>query len=120
MAAAAMILLVVGAYLAVMRPPWVFAPRPTPETLAIKEASLRISMANAVQHVDRYRKRNARLPASLAEADARGTGIQYDRMGPNAFRLIGENGPARVTYTSSDSLATFVGNSYQIVAGRAK
>lgn len=117
---AAVILLVVGAYLALLRPTWVFAPRPTPETFALQEASLRISMANAAQHVERFRKRNARLPGSLAEAEARGEGIRYDRLGASDFRLVGENGSARVTFTSSDALADFLGNSYQIVMRRSK
>ena len=117
---AAMILLAVGAYLAVMQPTWVFAPRPTPETVALQEASLRISMANAVQHVERFRRHTARLPATLEEAEARGNGLRYDRLGESDFRLIGENGPAHATYASGESLADFVGNSYQIIARRSK
>jgi hypothetical protein len=119
-AAATMIVLVVGAYLAIMRPTWVFAPQPTPETLALKEASLRISMANAAQHVERFRKRNARLPGSLAEAGARGEGIRYDQIAGSDFRLVGQNGPAHVTFTSRDALSDFLGNSYQIVVRRPK
>ncbi len=117
---ATLILLAVGAYLAVMRPTWVFAPRPTPETVALREASLRVSMANAAQHVERFRKRSARLPASLEEAGTRDHGLRYDRLGATDFRLVGENGPARVRFTSGEPLADFLGNSYQIIARRTR
>ncbi|MGH7498523.1 MAG: hypothetical protein ACREL3_06695 [Gemmatimonadales bacterium] len=120
MGAATAILLMVGAYLAIVQPPWVFAPRATPETLALKEASLRVSIANAAQHVERYRKRNARLPESLAEAGARSGGLRYDRLGPENFRLAGENGPAHVTFTSGESLPDFLGNSYPIITRRPR
>lgn len=120
MGAATLILLAVAAYLAVMRPTWVFAPRPTPETLALQEASLRVSMANAAQHVDHFRKRNARLPESLAEAGARENGIRYERVGAGGFRLAGENGPARATFNSGEELSDFLGNSFQIIARRPR
>lgn len=120
LAASAAILLAVGAYLAIMQPTWVFAPRPTPESLAIQEASLRIVMASASQHVQHFRQRNGRLPESLAEAGARSDELFYSRLGGSSFRLVGENGPAHVTYTSDDSLADFVGNSFQVIARRSR
>jgi len=120
LAVSAAILLAVGAYLAIMQPTWVFAPRPTPESLAIKEASLRIAMANASQHVQHFRQRTGRLPESLAEAGARGGDLVYSRLGASGYRLMGENGPAHVILTSGDSLAPFLGNSFQIIAQRSR
>lgn len=114
------VLLAVGAYLAIMQPPWVFAPRPTPESLAIQEASLRISMANVVQYIERYRRQNARLPESLDQAGARSDGVRYDHLGTASYRLVGENGPAHVTYISGETLSDFLGNSFQIVVRRAR
>lgn len=119
-AVAALVVLVVGAYLAIVQPPWVFAPRAAPESLAIKEASLRIAMANAVQHIEAYRRKNARLPESLEEAGTRNEDVQYDRRGDADYRLIGENGPAHATYASNERLSDFLGASYQIVVRRPK
>lgn len=120
LAASAAILLAIGAYLAIRQPTWVFAPRPTPESLAIKEASLRITMANASQHVQHFRQRTGRLPESLAEAGARGDDLVYSRLGASSYRLVGENGLAHVMLTSDDSLADFLGNSFQIIARRSR
>lgn len=114
------ILLVVGGYLAIAQPSWVFAPRPTPESLAIKEASLRISMANAAQHVQRFRAQTGRLPRTLAEAGAREGELTYKELGATGYRIVGENGATTVTLSSEDSLATFLGSSFQIIARRAR
>ncbi len=120
LAVSAAILLAVCAYLAVFQPSWVFAPRPTPESLAIKEASLRITMANAARHVQGFSQRNGRLPESLAEAGARGADLTYSRLGASSYRLTGENGPAHVTLSSDEALPDFLGNSYQIIARRPR
>lgn len=120
MAAAAVILLAVGGYLALARPDWVFAPRPTVESIALQEASLRIAMANASQHIERFRQRNGRLPETLAEAGGRDAGLGYSRVGPSGYRLVGDNGSAQVTFSSEQTLHEFLGNSYAIVARRAR
>ena len=113
-------LLAIGAYLAIMKPAWVFAPSPTPESLAIQDASLRLTMANASQRVQHFRKQNGRLPESLAETGTQGANLHYGRLGASDYRLVGENGMARVTLTSKDSLADFLGNSFQIIERRQK
>jgi hypothetical protein len=120
LAASALIVLGLGAYLAIAQPTWVFAPRATPETLALKEASLRIAMANVSQHLHRFQQRNGRLPDSLAEAGAHDAGLSYQRLGASAYRLVGENGPAHVTFSSDEPLTDFLGNSYQIIARRPR
>jgi hypothetical protein len=120
LAAAAVILLVVGTYLAVAQPSWVFAPRPTPESVATREASLKIAMANAVQHVERFRQRNGRLPESLTEAGARGDGMTFSHLGGSNYRLVGDSGPAHATFTSNESMSDFLGNSFQIILGRLR
>jgi hypothetical protein len=120
LAASALIVLGLGAYLAIFQPTWVFSPRPTPETLAMKEASLRIAMANVSQHLHRFQQRNGRLPETLAEAGAHDGGLSYQRLGTSGYRLVGENGPAHVTFSSDEELADFLGNSYQIIARRTK
>ena len=120
LAASAVILLAVASYLAVLQPPWVFAPRATPESVAVQEASLKIAMANAAQHVEHYRRKNGRLPESLAEAGARSENLSYNRLGDSSYRLVGDNGSAHATLGADESLADFLGNSYQIIARRAR
>jgi hypothetical protein len=75
------VVLFISAYLWVEQPEWVFPSRAAPESMAVKEASLRIAIANAAQHVERFRQRNDRLPATLDEAGAHGDGFAYERVG---------------------------------------
>jgi hypothetical protein len=110
--------LFVAAYLWVEQPEWVFPPKAPPESMAVKEASLRIGMANAAQHVERYRQRNGRLPASLAEAGAHGDGLAYEPMGATGWRLVGSNGPARLTLISTEPLSRFLGSSFEVISRR--
>ena len=120
LAGAALVLLGIGSYLAILQPAWVFAPQPQPETVAVQEASLKIAMASAAQHVERFRQKNGRLPESLAEAGARGDVMNYSRLGASRFRLVGDNGAAHATFTADQSLSDFLGNSYQIIARRPR
>lgn len=120
LAAAALILLGIASYLAILQPAWVFAPQAQPETVVVQEASLKIAMASAAQHVERFRQKNGHLPESLAEAGARGDVMSYSRLGASSFRLVGDNGAAHATFTAEQSLSDFLGNSYQIIARRPR
>jgi len=115
----ATILLFIAVYVSVERPDWIFPAPPLPESLAVKEASLRISVANAAQHVEHYRQQTGALPGTLAQAGAHATGITYDRM-TGGYRLQAETGEVRVTYHSSESLSRFVGNSFKVISRRGK
>ncbi len=114
----ASVILFVAAYLWVEQPEWVFPAQAPAESMAVKEASLRIGMANAAQHVEHYRQRNGRLPASLAEAGAQSGEIGYEALGAEAWKLVGNNGPARLTLTSAEPLAKFLGNSFEVISRR--
>src|SRR5262245_11804990 len=61
-AAAAVLSLVLCSYLYIERPEWIFPTAAPPESVAIKEASLRIGMANVAQHVERHHQRTGTLP----------------------------------------------------------
>jgi hypothetical protein len=117
----AAIVLFLSTYLWVEQPEWVFPSRAAPESMAVKEASLRIGIANAAQHVERYRQRNSRLPASLEEAGAHGDGFTYERTGGGSgWRLTGMNGGVRLTLSSADPLAKFLGNSFEVISRRGR
>jgi hypothetical protein len=89
----ATILVFVSVYLYVERPEWAFPTPSQPESTAVREASLRISLANAAQHVEpprfeirRFRAMPPDLPAARAhvehagvvvhEPEARGRGVR--------------------------------------------
>ena len=117
----AAIVLFISAYLWVEQPEWVFPTRAAPESMAIREASLRIGIANAAQHVERYRQRNRRLPATLQEAGAHGDGLVYETTGGGTgWRLTGQSGAARLTLPSTEPLAKFLGNSFELISRRGR
>jgi hypothetical protein len=114
----AALMLFVGAYLWVEQPEWLFPSQQLPESVAVKEASLRIGMAGAAQHLERYRQKNGRLPATLKAAGAYDEGLDYQPVGADGWKLVGVNGPARLTLTSGEPLTRFLGNSFEVISRR--
>jgi hypothetical protein len=110
--------LVLCSYLWIERPAWLFPPTDLPESSAVKEASIRIGMANAAQHVLRYRQRHNRLPDSLGQAGAYGEGIQYVRVGDSGWRMMTAYGTDQITLRSEDPLPAFIGKSFEVIARR--
>lgn len=113
------IVVFLAVYLYVERPDWVFPAPPPPESQAIREASLRIMMANAAQHLERFHHQTGRWPASLEEAGAHGAGISYQQTS-SGYRLLGQDGPTELWLDSSEPLPKFVGNSFEIISRRPK
>ena len=119
-AALAVLSLALCSYLYVERPEWLFPVAAVPESVALKEASLRISMANVAQHVERHRQRTGAVPRTLAEAGTGSDGMTYEPLGSTAWRLVGSNGGLELTLGSQDSLPTFLGNSFEVISGRSR
>jgi hypothetical protein len=113
----AAIVLFTAAYLWIERPEWVFPTPPAPESVAVVEAGLRITIANAAQHVERFRQRSGRLPESLEEAGAHPLGLQYTVSGSD-YRLEGERDGRQVSFASGEPLLAFLGNSFQVISRR--
>lgn len=112
-------ILFTSAYLYVERPEWVFPAPPTPESTAVREASLRITLANAAQHLERYQERSGRFPATLEEAGAHGEGIDYHRT-QAGYRLTGQSGDLIVSLDSGQPLSGFLGNSFEVISRRSR
>ena len=115
-----LILLFTGAYVWVEQPPWIFPPPPPPESAAIKEASLRIALASAAQHVEHFRRRHRRLPRTLDEAGAPSDGLSYQITGPESYQILGLNGPIQLSLSNADSLPRFIGNSFEVISRRSR
>lgn len=116
----AVLVLMLCSYLYVERPEWVFPSAAAPESVAIREASLRIGMANAAQKVERYRQRTGKLPATLAEAGTQLQGMRYQPVGSGTWRLVGTHAGIELTLSSQDSLPRFLGNSFEVIARRSR
>lgn len=114
------ILMLVGAYLWIAKPEWVFPTASQPESVALREASLRIGVAAAAQHVKHFRDKSGRLPETLTEAGVSSQGISYHRLGPDTYRLEADEGDLHVALGSHDSLPVFLGNSFEVIARRPR
>ena len=114
----AVILTFVLVYLYVERPEWIF-PVASAESPAVRQASLRISVANAAQHIERYRHQRGQLPVTLEQAGANAAGITYQRTAAG-YQLEGEGDGIRVSFTSGESLMRFIGNSFEVIARRTR
>ena len=111
------ILTFVSVYLYVERPEWIFPVASPPESPVVRQASLRISVANAAQHVERYRQQRGQYPTTLEQAGATSAGISYERTAAG-YQLEGEGDGVRVSFTSGESLTRFIGNSFEVIARR--
>jgi hypothetical protein len=119
-AATAVLVMVLCSYLYIERPEWIFPTAAIPESVAIKEASLRIGMANVAQHLERHRQRTGTVPRDLAETGTRVEGMTYEAQGSDGWRLVGTNGGVELTLTSHDSLPRFLGNSFEVISRRPR
>jgi hypothetical protein len=108
------------AYLYVQQPDWLFPASTLPESVAIKEASLRIGMANVAQHLEQFRQRTGKLPPSLKEVGAEVQGITYQPIDSTAWRLVGSHAGIDLTLASGEPLSGFLGNSFEVIAGRPR
>lgn len=111
---------IAGAALWVIHPAAIFPPAATPETVAVQEASLRIAMVNAAQHVEQYRGQHQRLPGTLRESGAPAGDFTYVEIDSISYQIDGGNGPMRLTLHSRDSLGAFLGNSMNVLARRGR
>jgi hypothetical protein len=114
------VLALVGGYLWVTKPDWVFPPQVQPESPEVRQASLRIGVATAAQHVKRFQRKSGRLPETLKEAGVSTDGISYQRLGPDSYRLEGSEGDLRISLGSHDSIPIFLGNSFQVIGERSR
>jgi hypothetical protein len=112
--------LMLGVYLYLDRPEWLFPAPAHPESVAIKEASLRIGMANAAQHVERFRQQTGKLPRTLSEAGTRVEGIAYQPIDSVEWRLVGIHDGIELSLSSREPLPRFLGNSYQLISRRSR
>jgi hypothetical protein len=108
---------VLCSYLLIERPEWMFPQAGPVESVELQEASVRIGMANAAQHVQRFRQQNNRYPETLTEAGAYGDGIEYTRIG-DGWRMTATQGTTEVTLSSQDPLGSFIGKSFETISRR--
>jgi len=116
----AVLIMIAAAAILVIQPPWLVAPEIPEETSELHEASLRLAMYQAAQHIESYRRANGHLPASLPEAGADTTGVTYEAAGGFQYVLHGHSRDLTLEYHSEQPLKQFLGNSYELIRERFK
>jgi len=84
------------------------APIPLPP-VEVEVATLRLEMFIQAQAIEHYRENNGRAPAFLEEAGPARPGVAYRRLDAQTYLLQGQGDRVRLTYSSGDSLAVFLG-----------
>jgi hypothetical protein len=115
-----LVLVGAAAYVGLARPSWIFERGAPAEPASMQEASLRLAMAMQFQRIERFRQQSGRLPTTMEEAGAVAPGIRYQARHPDGFALTGTNGAVTLTLQSTQSVSAFVGNSYELIQGRAE
>ncbi len=114
------ILGILGAAALITQPAWLFTPPPPAESVAVRDASLRIALYMTAQRITQYRAVHGRLPVTLKELNATvPPGINY-RAGDSTFVLDGNNEGVALRLRSTDSLPLFLGHSFRTLAERGK
>lgn len=109
----------VGAVLLLVRPTWLEGPTSIPpETPAVAAASLRVVLVRERDIVLRYLRRTGSLPATLEAAGSNTAGLDYLRVG-SEFSVTGHAGDSIITIRSSDSVVTFLGDSFDRLRHRS-
>ncbi len=112
------LLALLGGYVLVARPDWLFPPAPPAEPATVQEAGLRIAMFMQVQRVEMFRGANGRLPATLEESGGALRNLSYHPTAAGTYRLEGTAGAVTLSYASTESLSDFLGNSYGVLVQR--
>ena len=114
------LLALLGTYVFVLRPEWVFPPAPLVESPALSEASLRLALVRERQLVEAHLRQYGQLPRSLAETGGRLPGATLTPGAGTSFVVAVPLGPGLLELSSSDPLELFLGNSLEIIRSRTK
>lgn len=90
------------------------------ESRQIREASLRLVMGREIHGIEAWRQAHGgALPDSADAARTTLSPFKY-QIANGQYTLTGSNGDITLSYQSSESLSTFLGQSYEIVRNRGK
>lgn len=82
-------------------PLWLQPPPPPPPTAGHLDASLRLALYLEGQRVESFRRREGRLPESLAEVGGAAPAIRYSKTDRGTFHLAGITETRTLFYSSS-------------------
>jgi len=104
-----------------LRDQWLVSTQLPPQPPKITEATLRLVTGKAAKRIELYRSYHAgALPEPVTLAGDLPRGMSYQPAGDGHYTLTMTEGTDSVTYQSSESLSTFLGNSYDVIRRRNK
>lgn len=102
-----------------LRDQWLVTTALPQETPEIKEASLRLVTAREARRIELYQaSHGGALPEPVTLAGDLSVGMSYTPTGTGHYILTMKEGEDSVTYSSTDSISTFLGNSYDVIRRR--
>ena len=102
-----------------LRDQWLVTTTLPPETPEVREASLKLVTARAARRIELYQaSHGGALPEPVTLAGDLSVGMSYTPTGTGHYILTMKEGKDSVSYNSTDSISTFVGNSYNVIRRR--